>query len=390
MRIHATLALLLAVAAPASAGEPAGKPAALVGATQAARIAPDRGFVDDPIAADGARLAYVNTDGATFAELVVFELAGAHELVRTPLPAELGTASALRWVGAADKPRLFVVGRTEDGVAHAATFELTGKVGRKFGPAADIAVVVRDGKTRVALHRARAGAAGATTHELELQDVDTGKKVGKVKSLVLDAAGANKKLDFRVTQWLDGWTRARGMKGGHWDPKENQRTPDSGAVYDLLAGTFALEPIADPMEHARREQVIARFPGETTFVRMTDDLSTVELWADGAPTELTLDQPLAVYDASTLATAVDETGKRWVGLVIDPVNPAAVKRKKADVAYLDLFAVDGSKATRVARMLVTPKKKYRWGVAASRWWVVERSLGFDRGGTSVTVFGLGG
>ena len=127
MRIHATLALLLAVAAPASAGGPAGKPAALIGATQAARIAPDRGFVDDPIAADDARLAYVNTDGATFADLVVFELAGARELVRAPLPAELGTPASLRWIGAADKRRLFVVGRTEDGVAHAATFELSGR-----------------------------------------------------------------------------------------------------------------------------------------------------------------------------------------------------------------------------------------------------------------------
>lgn len=274
-------------------------------------------------------------------------------------------------------------------MAHAATFELSGKVLRTFGPATDLALVDRDGKARVAVHRARAAAAGATTHELELQDVDTGKRVGKPKSLALDATGASKKLDFRVTRWRDGWTRAIGVKGGHWDPKENQRTPDSAATYDVLTGTFTHQPITDPMAHARREQVLAQFPGEPTFVRIADDLSTVELWRDGAPVELTLDQPLALYDTTTLATAADDLGKRWIAIAIDPVNPAAVKRKKADVAYLDLFAIDGANATRVARMLVTPKKKYRWGVAAKRWWVVERSLGFDRGGTSVTVFGLG-
>jgi hypothetical protein len=389
MRIHASLALLLAVASPATAGDPTSKPAAVVGASQRARIAPDKGFVDDPIAADGARLAYVNTDGASFAELVVFDLAGAKEALRTPLPAELGTTQALRWVGAGDKARLFVLGRTEDGQARASLIDLTGKVARKFGPAAELALVDRGGATRLAVHRTKAAAAGATHHEVELVDLDTAKRIGKVRAVDVDAAGAAKKLDFRITQWRDGWTRLVGVKGGHWDPKENQRTPDAAAEYDVVAGTFTQQPIGDPMEHARREQVLGQHPGEAVFVRFADDLSAIELWQDGAPTELTLDQPLDVYDASTLATAVDETGARWVGLVIDPVNNAAVKRKKADIAYLDLFKVTGTKAARTARMLVTPKKKYRWGVAAGRWWVVERSLGFDRGGTSVTVFGLG-
>lgn len=384
MRIQATLALLLATAAPARAGDPPSKPAVLVGASQAARIAPTRGFIDDALAIDGARVAYVNTDGATFAELVIADVAGGEKL-RTPLPPTLGTATAMRWLG----DTLVVIGRTDDGASRAAVIDPTGKVLRTVGPAADITLVDRGGP-RFALHRTKAGAAGATVHELELIDPATGKRVGKVRSFEITSAQTIKKSEFRVEHWRDGYTVLTGVKGGHWDPKENQRTPDVAATYDALTGKYSEQPMTDPMEHARRAQVLAQHPGEASFVRMSDDLMTIELWRAGAPAAVELDQPLAMYDASTVAYATDARGGQWLGLVIDPVNPAAVKRKKADIAYLDLFKIDGGKATRVARMLAAPKKKYRWGVVDGRWWVVERSLGFDRGGTSLTVLGLGG
>jgi len=366
------------------------KPPALVGVAQDARIAPDRGFVDDPVAFDGARVAYVNTDGATFAELVVYDVGAKAEKLRAALPADLGVPQSLRFVGAGDAARLFLVGRADDGAARAALFGLDGKVARRFGPAADVTLVTRAGTPRVALHRAKVKTK-VTTHELELVDLDKGKRVGKLRSLDVDTTGAIPKLDFRITYWTEGFTHAMGVKGGHWDPKENQRTPDVAADYDVIDAAFKTNTIDDPMSAAARLQVLASRPAgaDTTFAKMSQDLTTVELWRDGAPSNLELDQAVTLYDASTLASTIDDKGAVWIALKIDPVNAAAVKRKIADPEYLDLFAVDGTKAVRKARVLVTPKKKYRWGVATGRWWLLERSVGFDRGGTSLTIYSLG-
>lgn len=370
--------IVLALAGNARADVTDPKPAPLVGVTEAARPAIDKGFIDDAIAFDGARLAYVNTDASTFADLVVYDVAKKAEASRVALPGDLGATVAVELVG----PRVLVVGRAEDGKARAALIGADGKIARRFGPADDITLI---GGPQLVLHRAKPGARGAITHELEVVELDKGKRVGKLHTLALDGGGKNAKLDLAVDHFTDGFTHAIGVQGGHWDPKENQRTPDVAADYDLIAGKVATTAIDDPMEHQRRAEVLTARPAgaPSTFVKMSHDLATVELWRNGAPAPLALDQPVAQYDPASL-----QGGDTWLVLEVDPTNAAAVKRKKADAQYLDLFAVDGAsgKAVRKGRVLVTPKKKYATGVTKGMWWVLERSVGYDRGGTSLVVY----
>src|SRR5207237_2510868 len=87
--------------------------------------------------------------------------------------------------------------------------------------------------------------------------------------------------------------------------------------------------------------------GERVFVNVPGD-GTLELWRDGAVSAITFDPPLETYDASTARVAM--RGDRvWLSLMVDPVNPAAVARKKADPEYFDLFEVDGARAARRGR-----------------------------------------
>src|SRR5262249_23771530 len=163
-----------------------------------------------------------------------YDVATKSEKQRAALPADLGAAKSIRIVGDGDKARIFVVGKADDGKARAALFGLDGKVARRFGPADDIQLVSWQGQDRLPLHRApvKTAGKGGVTHELELVDLDKGKRIGKLHTLELDGAGKSAKLDFRVDYFWNGYTHAAGVKGGHWDPKENQRTPDTAADYD--------------------------------------------------------------------------------------------------------------------------------------------------------------
>jgi hypothetical protein len=381
----AAAATLIATTA-ARADVTAPPPPPLIGVTASATIKPVKGFIDDPVAFDGARLAYVNTDSATFTDLVVFDVAGAKELVRTPLPADLGDPSALDFAG----PRLVLVTRDEDASARAAVFGADGQLQRKIGPAADITLVTIGGQPRLALHRTKVKNQ-TTTHELELVDLDKGKRVGKLRTLDADARGKVARLDFTINHWTDGFTHAVGTKGGHWDPKEDQRTPDVYADYDLTTGAFTTAPIDDPLAMAHRFQVGAARPKgwRSTFVRMSDDLASVELWQHGVPKPITLDQPLGQYLAHSFSGGLQPDGTIWIAIVVDPVNPAAVKRKVADPEYTDLYKVDAAAgtATRVARVLA-PRKQHLWGVNGKQWWMLERSNGWSHGGTQLTVYAI--
>src|SRR6185369_5797677 len=95
-------------------------------------------------------------------------------------------------------------------------------------------------------------------------DLATGKKLAKKGGkLLLGADHRDAKLDFRPVYFLDDMTVAVGVRGGHWVKKENQRSPDTWASYDLVTGAWVKdEPIRDPMELARRQPVLAAHPGE--------------------------------------------------------------------------------------------------------------------------------
>ena len=354
----------------------------LVGATEVVKIAPSGGFVDDAIALDAQRLAYVVADTSSRAELHLVTLATKQEQLVDLSPITLHPI-ALELVGS---NRAFVVGATEDGKQVAALIDISdkakGKPIYKLPAASHITVITRDGKPRVAVHTVT-----GTRHEVALFTLETGARIGAPHTLELDAANTNKSLDFRVNHWSDGFTRAYGIKGGEWDKKEDQRSPDVEATYDLLTAKFvARTPITDLFEQRRRYQALADAANDRAdFLLATP---TLQLWRANKPRPVELDQPFATYDPKSLQGIVLPDGSAWLALKVDPVNPDAVARKKADPEYLDIFRITAdAKATRKARILST-NLRHRFGVSGNRFWLLERNQGFDRGGKSIAVYDL--
>jgi hypothetical protein len=377
--------------APASASASASKPAmAPIGANQIMKITPAGGFVDEVVAYDNQRVGYIVADTGTKSELHVVQLGcdkcveANQEIVVDLSPVTLRPV-ALRLL----RQRAFVIGMSQDGSQVAALVELAKKTAMpvyKLGPATHITVITRDGATRVAVHKTSSTKTGVR-HVVDLHALETGRRVAAGKPFDLDN-DHNARLDLRLNHWSDGFTRVSGLKGGEWNRKENQRTPDTEATYDLVSGKLVEnKPIADVVEQRKRFQQLADASGELELARMTWDNSAVQLWTRGMPRTVELDQPVTNYDPKSLQAVVATDGSAWLALKIDPVNPAAVARKKADPEYLDIFRVDAG-ATKAVRKARIPAKnlRFKFGMIDGHPWVVERSSGFDRGGRSITIY----
>lgn len=369
------------------------KPPALVGAAETFKATPPSGFIDDVVATDDQRIAYVVADASTRSELHVVTLADKSEIVVDLAPVTMH-ATAITLVGA----RAFVVGTLDDGRQMAALVELmadakakkaAGAVVYKLEPATHISLITRDGKPRIAVHRAIL-ADKKTRHELDLVALDTGKRLAAGKTLELDANNTSAALELHVNHWANGYTQAIGIKAGTWDRKTDARMPDTEATYDLVAAKITPAKITDLFENRRRFQALAEAIDKTDFVRLAWDNSAVQIWKDGRSRAIELDQPLLGYDPKSLQGIVGADGAAWFILKVDPVNAEAVARKKADLEYLDVFRVGATdpKAVRKVR-LFAPGARFRFGVvpgAAGRFWLIERNIGFERGGKSLTIY----
>jgi hypothetical protein len=374
--------------APAPPRGPARTKAVPTGVTEVASFKPAKGFIDDPVAVGSAeRLAFIETDAATFATVVVIE--DGTPRARFGLPSATDVPVTLALLGEGDASRVLVVSQAENGQQSGALYDLAGTQVRRYGPAADVTLIERGKKQWVALHKTRPGARNTVQHEVELVDLQTGKRRGVPRRFGVDRQRRSAELDFTVNHWLDGWTRAVGTKGGRWDARSNQRTPDVSAEYDVVDGRFVREdPIKDVVSHTKRLQILAERADRALFVRISDDGTMPELWRRGEVETIVLDQPLPRYDGASISLAVDSAGATWLGLRVDPVNREAVKRGRADVETLDIFRLRGDRATLRASLPVT-KRRVRWGALGDVVWVVERNIGFDRGGTGLTLYRLG-
>lgn len=356
----------------------------LVGATEAQPLTASAGYIDDAIAFDATRLAYVVSDGQAKSELhlvtpgapgAIVDLA---PLTLHPLTIELlGT-------------KAFVVGLDEHAEQVGALIDLTPAAKKpivyRVGPATNIGVIKRDGQRRIAQHQLE-----GTRHEIELDSIETGKRIA-LRGFELDQTETNKALDFHVNHWSDGWTKAYGLEGGEWDPKQNMRMPTVEATYDLVTGKISEKhPIGDLFEQRKRFQVLADAARETKtasidFVRLAWDNSGLVAWRAGRATPIELDQPLGQYDAKSLQGSIEADGSTWIALRIDPVNADAVARQKADPEYFDLFqAGPDGKAVRKMRVIASGLR-FRFGVMRDKIWLLERSNGFDRGGTALRIY----
>jgi hypothetical protein len=381
------LVALSFVATGVASAQPKAPVPPLVGATETVKLVPPSGFVDDGVALDAQRLAYVASSTEGHAELHVLTFAPRQEAT-FDLVAITTHPTALQFVG----NRVLVIGTGEEdkqvaGLVDAGASGKPGSVVYKIAPATNITVITRDGKPRLAVHRVTAVKDG-TRHDVEIVALENGKRIA-AGSLELDANNANKTKDLRINHWSDGFSRAFGLKGGEWDRKENQRTPDVEAAYDVVTGKLEKTKIDDLFEQRKRFQTLADAGGKINFLRMTWDNGAIQLWHNGRAKQLELDQAITQYDPKSLQGEVEADGSAWFALAVDPVNPEAVARKKADPEYLDVFhAGSDGKAVRKARVFVPSNTHFRIGFAGDRFWLLERSPSFDRGGKSVAAYAI--
>jgi hypothetical protein len=376
--------MVVLLAATAASAQPKPGVPSLVHAAELVKVAPTWGFIDDAIAGDDTRILYTVSDAATRCELHVAPLEETKKETIVDLAPYMQHPIAIPWQR---DDLVWVVGQAEDGKQDAVLVSLSKRspLVARIPPATHVAAIVQGG-WKLAAHREVASNEG-TRHEVVLYDASTGTRVATGRGLVLDANGANKALDFHVNHWTTGKTRAVGVAGGEWDKKENQRSPDVEATYDLVKNGFVdRKPITDLFDQRKRFQVLAEVHDRVDFVRVLPDSSAIEVWRDGRPIASELDQPLALYDPKSLQGIVLAGAGAWAAIKIDPVNPDAVARKKADPEYLDVFrATDDRKLQLGARVLATGTH-YRFGVLIQRFWLLERSPSSERGGKVLTVY----
>lgn len=363
--------------------QPKSEPTPLLGAKDVVRAAPANGFVDDVATADADTFIYVVSDGVAQAALHVVTLATKEEAV-----VDISTITlqpvALQMVG----KRVLVVG-SNDGKQVAALVELAGKKAGstiyQVAPADNITPIVRDGKPRLAVRRMTT-TGDSTKHSVDILAIENGKRVQAGKGITLDGTGMEKKLEFRVNHWSDGWTKAYGIKAGEWDRKEDQKAPDQEATFDLVTGKLDKQKITDLFDQKKRFGTLADAGGKLDFVRVANNGASLEYWRAGKMRALELDQKLTDYDPKSLQAFVAADGSGWLALKVDPVNAEAVARKRADPEYLDVFKISADgKATRKARILAKGIR-HRFGVAGDRFWVIERNASIERGGKTITLY----
>jgi hypothetical protein len=367
----------------------AADPPTIQSGTLVKSVVPEHGFIDDPFAFDGAggRLAYVSADAASHAEIIVLDLAQRAQLMSVDISAFTTAPIEIEFALAGD--HFFVIeqpGKT--GPKRAALMSASGKIVRTFGPADDIVRAVVADQAAVVLYTTSEARAKRrpkfVQHTVEVRGLATGKRIGKRTTLSTDLTGHSKQLDFTFRYWANGYTSAVGIKGGTWDRREDQRSPDAEGWYDMPTRKFSRQmKIENVVDHTKRMQELSGHPNESAFLEVAQDLSGIRLVSEDKPTaSVSLDIPFHRYDRTTLRYRRSADGGFLFPLAVDPVNPDAVARKRADKVWLDLYelAPGATKAKRRARLHLADKRDVMWRATNRYWAVVPRHVGFDRGG----------
>jgi len=385
----------------AGAPDSAKQYAPAVQATLAQTIAPAEGFVDDPFAFDasGSRLAYVASDAGTSSHLVVIDTLQKTELYRV----DIGkfTLKPARIDFALDGEHFLIWSADEaTGKERVGLLDSKGRVTRKFGPADDIVRTNYQGQDAIVVHtvsslkkRRKKHTEGAPLirHNVVVSALRTGKTLGRKSNLDLDEKDKSTALDFTLKYWANDFTTAVGIKGGVWDRKENQQSPDFEGWYEMPSATFSKRlPIKELVKHRERMARLVKHQKSSRDIVVRHNLSGVDLIQNGDFTGLTLAEPFHHYDHTSLVTQTSTSGSIFFSLTIDPVHPDAAAKRRAVKPWMDLYEYvpTTKKVIRRARLLPPKGRRHSWRATSTHWALVPRHIGFDRGGTQLLLYAL--
>ncbi len=370
-------------------------------ATLSRTFSPEEGFVDDPFAFDtsGSRLVYVASDAGTSSHLVVVDTLQNTELFRVNIGKF--TLKPTRVEFAVDGEH-FLVWSTDQatGKMRVGLLNSKGRVTRKYGPADDIVQTTYQGQEAIVVHsvsslkkRKKKHKEGAplVRHTIAVSALRTGKTLGKKTNLDLDEKDKSTALDFTLKYWAKDFTVAVGIKGGVWDRKENQRSPDFEGWYEMPSATFTKRlPIKHLVKHRERMARLVKHQKRSRDIVVRHNISGVDLVEDGDFTGLTLAEPFHHYDHTSLVTQTSSTGSIFFTLTIDPVHPDAAAKRRAVKPWMDLYEYVPAtkKVIRRARLLPPKGRRYSWRASSTHWALVPRHIGFDRGGTQLLLYTL--
>ncbi|MCP4448310.1 MAG: hypothetical protein GY811_23665 [Myxococcales bacterium] len=364
-------------------------------------IAPEQGFVDDPFTFDraGSRLAYVASDAGTSSHLVVVDSLQRTELYRVNFGKF--TLKPKRVEFALDGEH-FLLWSEDASTAEkrVALINSKGRIVRKFGPAKDIVRTDFEGQDALVVHKVSSlkkrnkkhkEGSPLVRHSVAVYAIRNGKTIGKKSNLDLDEKDKSTALDFSFRYWAKDFTVAVGIKGGVWDRKEDQRSPDFEGWYDMTTATFSKRlPIKDIVKHRERMERLAKYAKHSRDIVVRHDLSGIDLVKNGEFHELALAEPFHHYDHTSLVTQHSSSGSLFFTLTIDPVHPDAAAKRRAVKPWMDLYEYmpQSKKAVRRARLLPPKGRRHTWRATSTHWALVPRHVGFDRGGTQLLLYVL--
>lgn len=178
------------------------------------------------------------------------------------------------------------------------------------------------------------------------REATTGKTLAKARTYEPGDKGLLPGLGFRPVAFFSGYSRLLAEKPGVYDKAKDVREPSLAVVLDSLTGkVVGQEAITDRFGWALTNELRAGAgrPGASLFLRLAEggDPTTpaLELVDErGLVHPVTLPGNPRVYDRQSLVVDDHEApGRLTFSLLIDPVNPDAVARKKADAPFLDVF-----------------------------------------------------
>ncbi|PIE19422.1 MAG: hypothetical protein CSA65_02525 [Proteobacteria bacterium] len=355
---------------------------------------PSKGFVDDAMAFDvtGQRFAYIHTDSATFLDVVIIGVGDWKQQLKISVPGATKVPASLAF--SADGSRLvFIWADTRTGKQGVELFDLSkgGKLITSAKDASTIALVEYKGQQVLSVAKERQDKRGNVRVSVSLHRLADLKRIKRAK-LKVGVDTRIKRPPLRVLYWERGHLSLVGVRKGKYDRKRDVRRPDVAIRWDILERKqlWAQEP-KDLVKWNRAISFRNNHSGANSFVHVGESLKTLylvdrnnQLKAIKTPVKWRLYEPRSLkqresWDGNTL----------YFSMTIDPVNPEAVARKKADKERADIYHVDASGKVKSIGRIFTGKRRFGWVVGKGRFAYLRKLKGFGRGGKSVEIHAIG-
>jgi hypothetical protein len=362
-------------------------------------LKPEKGFIDDPFAVDAAsgRLAVLRTDSASFAlvEIVDLKTGKTRRAFAAGNPQQL--FDRVLFAGGDDTGIVLV---TRDSTTSRRSAQYFGADGRPMGlvgPMTDFAVASRGGAAYLIGWDRKTVPSGATTYVVSQYKLEGLAHVGKPHAFTINKDSVLADPPLKVVTWQDGYTQIVGERPGGYDKKKDVRLPAKAAVYDVLAGAFVSEAeIGDLLGWTLAGQLRRTRLNRTLLPVITDEQDGIQLIdAVGHRLPLNLGAPVQNYERKSLLEQEDAARRAvYFSMALDPLNPDALGRQKADKPYLDLYraqlAADDKSAetTRLLRISLDDRPA-TWVLDGPYVVVLRKHKAFSRGGGEIDGFTLG-